>query len=187
MDLTDCFLTGLKKQEKLLHCITIVNQCIEGKKYLAGGIVYRTIIAEEYGIPQKEHDTDVIIEQPPAAITLPAGWTLTQNKYGNQKIISEQQNIDIMILSNHHSIMRRKLTPSITHYLTGVPFSIQSLVYDCDEQQLLGNAGIDSILTKTIRINNYEEAFYDAHLRNKTVIELLKEKAESVRFTPVYI
>jgi len=86
-----------------------------------------------------------------------------------------------------HSIRIRKLRPTIIHFLTGVPFNIQSVIFDCDNQKVTGRkTGIDAINNKTLRLNNPEIAKIDAKMKGTTIEDLLKKKAEELGFSYVF-
>ena len=187
MDLTPLFEQGIKKDSFLPEIFAILNQHTKGETYLIGGKVYRTIISEQEGLQQPSCDYDFLVDHITEKLILPKGWQETQNKYGNTKLLNESVSVDIVPLKNVHSILRRKLSPTKENYLSGTPFTLQSILYDIHAKKVQGSAGIEAILTKTVRIHNYHEAAYQAHMKRVSVIDLLKEKAKSVGFTQVYI
>jgi len=134
-----------------------------------GGGLSRTLISNLYGGVKTEVDYDFIVNTLNSQLILPDGWKVTTNKYGNPKLIKEKQTIDIMPLDTIHSIKRRKLTPTINHFLTGTPFTIQSLAYNIKSEELVGPIGIKAILTKTVGINNLKQAMYNTKLKGTTV------------------
>ena len=187
MDLAQYFVNGMKENNSLLTALEIINKNCEGNKWLIGGSVYKTIINKYYGIPFKSCDCDFVVEHVANELILPAEWVCKNNKYGNPKLLFKDISMDIIPINKLHSIIQRELTPTIENYLTGTPFTIQSIAYDFTANKVIGSIGINAILSKTVRINNYDEAKHDADLRSKSIIDLIKEKAKDIGFMPVYI
>lgn len=94
------------------------------------------------------------------------------------------QEVDLFSLQNLHSIERRNLDAYVEHYLTGVPFTIQSIAYDLEKKELVGDVGIKALETKTIGINNFEEAI--VYVKEKgTIQSVIEKKAGELRFKAV--
>lgn len=165
-----------------------------GRVRIIGGFVYRPIISNIYGpIPEPpEIDIDFLIEKSPAKrdLYIPKGWDPKITDYGNLYLVKGNIRIDLNYLRNFHSIIRRKLEPRFRHFFTGTPIDIQSISYDLTEKLgVIGEIGIEAIKNKIVRINNLEEAQYQAKnvseslKKDFTVEDLVRQKAKELNFS----
>jgi hypothetical protein len=182
MDFTKVFLNSIKNEDHFSEALSIIKENSSGGIWLIGGFVYRSIVNELYGIPNPKVDYDFIVENP-TEIKLPLNWKHIKNKFNNPKFTNGIYEIDCVPLRNIHSIIRRKLEPSINNYLTGTPLNIQSIAYDCINKKIIGDIGIDAIERKAVAINNLKEAKHYAQIKKISLEDFIKEKAESLRFS----
>lgn len=141
--------------------ISLVRQNSEGKIWLVGSAVYRTLAHLIYGSALHIKDWDFLVERSTSSLSCASGWEGLRNRYGNPKFKKDALVVDIFPLGNITSIKKRNLPPHLDHYLTGTPFTIQSIAFDVEHKALVGEIGIRSILTKTVSIN-YREEYEDA-------------------------
>lgn len=163
-ELSKLFAEHLVNDEKFQEVLPIVKANTIGKIWLVGSAVYRPLTHKLYGGTSHIKDYDFLVEQIKTPLSLPGEWKLQHNRYGNPKLTKNDLVIDIVPVISLTSTKRRSLPPSIEHYLTGTPFTIQSILYDPEKELLVGEIGIKSILTKTVTINCREE-YEDARLR----------------------
>ena len=127
--------------------------------WLVGGMVYKTLINKLYKTFLVTHDLDFLTHKQ-AQLDLPVGWSEQKTKHGEPRLQNGEIRVDIMWLENMHSIIERGLDYKVEHYLSGVPLTIQSIAYDVRGKTLLGEAGIDAILSKTVKVMNQDEYNY---------------------------
>ncbi len=143
-----------------LEAVRIARKHGSGRIWLIGSGVYKTLLNVLYGSSHAIKDWDFIVERISAPLKAESGWTAGMTKYGNPKLKKDSLAVDLIPLNNIHSIKQRGLKADIAHFLSGTPFTIQSLAFDIAGHALLGEAGIASILTRTAGINNQEEYDY---------------------------
>lgn len=154
----------LSENKIYLEALGIVKKNSIGKVWLIGSGVYKKLLNLLYGSGYEIKDWDFIVTKITTSLKLENGWTAGESKHGNPKLKKGDFVIDLISLDNIHSIKERSLEPKIANYLSGAPLSIQSIAFDVDEKELLGELGIQSILAKTVAINNKEEYDYAASI-----------------------
>ena len=185
---TELFRDYLESSPEFEEAFNIAKKNSTGKIWAIGSFVYKNIIKEIYREKlQKlsEIDIDFLVEgKPEGRMYIPRGWELRMTSYLNPYFLQKEKKImvDLNFLSNIHSILTRNLEPILKHFLTGTPLTIQSLAYDCDKEVIFGNIGKSSIEQKRVEINNLNEAGFEAKKRGITLGELVKEKADELRF-----
>jgi len=185
---TEIFRDYLESSPEFEEAFNIAKKNSTGKIWAIGSFVYKNIIKEIYREKlQKlsEIDIDFLVEgKPEGRMYIPRGWELRMTSYLNPYFLQKEKKImvDLNFLSNIHSILTRNLEPILKHFLTGTPLTIQSLAYDCDKEVIFGNIGKSSIEQKRVEINNLNEAGFEAKKRGITLGELVKEKADELRF-----
>src|SRR3990167_4093868 len=160
MNITQSFLSGVKNCQEFIEALEIVKRNSSGKIWLIGGFVYRTITSQLYGLPKPEVDLDFVVENSVLEFDLPDGWIVNINRYGNPKLVNGKKKIDYVPLRNIHSIIQRKIEPTIENFLTGVPLTVQSVVYDVNENRVIGEIGINALQRKVVEANNVSFAEY---------------------------
>ena len=165
-----------------------------GRIWIIGGFVYRPIIKSLYGeIPEPlEIDIDFLIERSPKKrdLYLPDEWGPKITDYGNLYLVKGNTRIDLNYLKNFHSIIARRLQPEFGHFFTGTPMGVQAIAYDLTDKSagVRGKIGIEALRDRIVRVNNLEEASYEAQNESErqkkviTVGDLVKEKAKELHF-----
>jgi len=184
MNFTTSFLRVADKYPEFKEALEIVKtNADEGKIWLTGGFLSRSIIQDLYGVPMaKDIDFDFIVEKSKSEFQLPKGWRSAQNKYGNPKFIGPDFEIDYIPLNNIHSIRRRNLESTIENYLSGTPLNVQSIAFDVSQNKVIGDVGMKAISDKVVTINNPEQAAYNAGKKGVTPADLVKNIAEQFGF-----
>lgn len=177
----------IRKDEMFEKVIEIGRKNSLGKLWIVGGYVYRKIIEKIYG-NKTSRDFDVIdvdflaeqlnMRQP----YVPEGWELKITDYTNPYLVKDNYRVDLNDMRNFHSILVRNLSPRISHFFTGTPLNIESIAWDCDEKNIFGKRGIESISRRVVKVNNMKEAKYEAKKRGVSVEKLIRKKAEQLGF-----
>lgn len=177
------FLRGNQQFEEVYE---IAKKNSRGNVWIIGGYFYRNLAKMIYGESVKvpEHlDIDFLLEGQVRDVYEPDGWKLKMTDYGNIYFENDNKRVDLNDLQNMHSIRIRKLRPTIIHFLTGVPYNVQSIIFDCDNQKVFGRkAAFDSINNKILKLNNPEIARTDAKMKGTTIEDLLRKKAGELGF-----
>lgn len=100
-------------------------------------------------------------------------------------MIGPKFEIDYIPLNTVNSIERRGLDFTIENFLTGTPFTIQSMAYDVGNGKLVGDVGLKALKEKSFGINNLEQAEIFAEKKGMSVSELIEKKAASMGFRVV--
>lgn len=182
-EMTEAFLRATKNCPEFTETVDIIKRNSNGSIWLIGGFVYRNIVKELYGVPVTlDVDFDFIVETPSRELVLPLGWEVAKNSFGNPKFKGPNYEIDFVPLGNIYSVRRRGLTPTTGNFLSGVPLTVQAIVYDVTNCQVIGETGITAIRARTVGINNEFEAQHVAGLKGKSVQKLVQDFADSLQF-----
>jgi hypothetical protein len=127
-------------------------------------------------------DLDFLVEKVQPEFYLPPGWEQHTGRFGNPKLIKGKLMIDFVPLATVYSIVKRNLPPTIENYLSGTPLTIQSIAYDLQEQQLLGEVGLQAIQERRVVVHNREMAEYAAKMKGKPLDDYIFEKALQLGF-----
>ena len=185
MDFTASFLRVANTNPAFKESVDIIKANSDGRAWIIGGFVCRSIIQDLYGTQMPEDaDFDFIVERPHTEFHLPDGWKMTMNSFGNPRFIGPKYQIDYVPLEGIRSIVDRGLEPKIENYLTGTPLNVQSLIYDIEAGQIIGEIGMESIREKFISINNREEAGKRVLQKGITLSDLVTDIATQFGFTP---
>lgn len=176
----------LEKNKEYVEVVNIVRKNTQGRIWLMGGAVSMNIIKSLYGYSQPQHDFDFLVKKLKENIIVPTYWKITRNRFNNPKLIKGSIEVDIVPLETVESILERKLKPTITNFLTGTPLDIQSLVFDIDKKELIGDLGIKALQRKEVRINNKKRFSAKAQRKGLTPQELLHQITKSLGFKPVF-
>ncbi|MBI4919646.1 hypothetical protein HY837_06955 [archaeon] len=185
MELSQIFKDSVRSNKVFFEALDIVRLNSRGNVWLIGGFLYRTLASHLYSISKPEVDFDFLIEKP-MRIVLPTDWEGKLNRYGNPKLVKGSCQIDYVPFEKVHDFLGRK-TEKIEDYLSGVPLSIQSIAYDVSTQKVIGDVGIDSLLSKTVKVNDRENARIYAQKKEKDLNYLIKEKAKSLGFKAILV
>jgi hypothetical protein len=162
-----------------------VKDCTDGGLWIVGGFVYRSIAEELYGVPRSAKDIDFATDQL-CNLSPPPPWTVTMNVFGQPKLSLGKHRIDIMDLPGAHYIRRKGLAPTIENLLAGSPLTIQAIAYDIHTGQVIGEAGKEALLTKTVRVHNRDQATFVQPFLGITTETLIYRKASSLGFHAIY-
>lgn len=195
MELKEGQLTEIFKEviqdKQVKQAIEIVRKNSQGRIWIIGGFVYKSLAKKLYGKPEAQSkDYDFIVEQPNPRIELPDGWVLTRNRFGNSKFVGDFQ-IDFVPLRMVYSILRGKIPATIENYLNGVPLNVQSIAYDANEERVIGEVGISALESRVVAVHDLKIAedvvrlFYPEKL--KDVNEMIRKKAEELGFDVLYV
>jgi len=185
MNITEIFQEGIRNSEEFREALDTARKNSYGHLWLVGGFLYRTIVAELYGITKPAVDVDFVAEVIAEDFFIPEGWKKAKTTLGSPRFRSGLKQIDLIPLSGVHSIIQRDLQPTIENYLTGVPLTVQSLAYDIHEEKMIGERGIDALRQQVVEVNYLEGAQFEAQRKGLTLEAFVKEKAFSLGFTAV--
>ena len=183
--LSDVFREFLTKDAEFSLAKEIVLQNSTGRNWLIGGYLYRSLAYLLYGTLRPSVDFDFVVEEPREKTVLPVSFELKENRYDNPKFVGKTFSIDFVPLTTIHSINRRRLKPTIENYLTGTPLTVQSIAYEIGTSRLIGDVGIRALLCKEVGVNNLSQAKIYAEKKGQSIEEIIRKKAESLRFKPV--
>jgi hypothetical protein len=184
--ITATFRESSSKCPEFIESANIVRNNSRGSIWLIGGYVYRSVINQLYGISvSADVDFDFIVENLVEPFDLPGNWNVDINSYGNPKFKGPLFEIDLIPLGNIHSIQRRGIEPTIENFLTGTPLTVQAIALDLLKGEVIGEIGIQAISSRTVGINNEQQARHSAILKGKTVHSLIQDVANSLNFAPV--
>lgn len=180
------FYDAVKDSVEFNESISLVKTNCQGSAWLIGGFVFRNIADNLYGTGKPEVDLDFIVDRPLDDMVLPGNWRKSFNRYGNPKLVKKNgTSIDFVPIQNVHSIVRRELPATIENFLTGTPLTVQSLAYDINKHEVIGEIGTEALISKTVAVNDTQQAEIYARKKKKTVSDIIQEKASELRFQPV--
>lgn len=184
-DLTIHFHKAVKNSAEFNESVSLVKNNCQGGAWLIGGFVFRNIADSLYGTGKPKVDLDFIVADPLKDIDLPRGWHRGLNRYGNPKLTKEDgTSIDFVPLQSVHSIVRRQLPATIENFLSGTPLTIQSISYDINEHKIIGDIGTEALISKTVAVNDTQQAEIYAQKKKKSVSDIIQEKAKELGFSP---
>ena len=186
MDFTELFLSEIEDDASFNEALEIVRRNSQGRIWLIGGFVYRTLAHALYRTPRPPVDLDFIVEVPSSDFILPPGWSKKENRFGNPKLVNGNKEIDFVPLDSIHSISSRGLKPTIANYLSGVPLTVQSICFDMSTNSIVGDVGISALKKMEVAINNLEFAEYAAKKKGLALRAMIEKKAVSLGFTPLF-
>ncbi len=137
-------------------------------------------------------DFDFIVEEIDNDFMVTRDWKKSVNTFGGIKLTKQslfadpKAVVDIWRLCDHDACRRNGAAHTIGNVLKLAPLSIQSIAVDLEEGKIMGRVGIDSIKSKTVRVNNKEEFLYYCKVYNKNPKYFIKQKALEYGFTPIY-
>lgn len=172
----------------------------EGRIWIIGGFVYRPIIKALYGGVRKpfQVDIDFLIERGLASekIEVPKGWEVKRTEYTGYTYLEKKDGtirIDPNPLGSFHSIVSvaksMNSAPDFEHFFKATPLNIQAIAYDIttDKDKIIGGVigekGIEAIKNRIVKINNLEEAKFEAERRKMSLEDFVKTKAAELNFS----
>ncbi|MBU1199723.1 MAG: hypothetical protein KKF46_00230 [Nanoarchaeota archaeon] len=117
-------------------------------------------------------------------IQTPEGWERKKTHFGNLRLIKGEEQIDVWCLESNLQIGRPGHTKTIEEYLKTVPLTIQSIAYDSDLGKIFGDIGLESLLTKIVKINNLERSYKASSKRGHNIEYYLLMKSMKIGFIP---
>lgn len=180
--LSKLLIDELKKLNSFDEVISIVKSNSKGKIYLIGGSVSRTLASKLYGSKIKSNDFDFIVDILNSNMIVPDGWNVTYKKFGNPTFKKGDVEIDVFPFSDYAYIKNNSLEPNISNFLDGVPFSIQSLAFDIDDELILGEEGIKALKERKFKVHNVISAKEVAKKKKMTINQRMNLKANSMDF-----
>ncbi len=162
--------------------LEIVKSNTRGKIWAVGGFIFRNLAAALYGTPAAAKDYDFLVEKLLKVGRLGPGWHITSNTFGGPKIQKDDLNIDIVPLNKLFVVIRQGLKPTIDTFLNSTSLTIQSIAYDLDQNKLVGDVGINALLTKTVDINNEELLSFYLSKKKITLEQYIKDKVTDLGF-----
>lgn len=188
MDLQRCFEDSMKNSLDFQEAYKIVSENSSGNLWVVGGFIFRNLISRLYkNNCLSSPDFDFVVEKPIDNLAWPEDWGVSTNKCGDPRIRKQEKVIDYIPLQSvfRNSVGKsRNYCGGIEGYLIGVPLTIQSIAYNLKENKLIGKIGINSILTKTIKINDIEEAEQVAKRKGISLREYVEMTANQLDFIP---
>ena len=186
MDFTEIFIVQSERDALLEEALHIIKRNADGPIWIIGGFVFRTIVNVFYKKSIPVPDIDFVIEKPTKDLSLPSGWEVEKNIFGNLKFIKNSTEIDFIPLDNIAPLRRLNLSPSIYNWLRHAPLTVQSIAYDVYRKKVIGDIGIKAILDQTVAVNDLDEARIYCNLKKISLNDFIREKAEALGFTPIY-
>ena len=185
--LGELLLRKLKQLEHHETVISIVKSNSQGNIYLIGGTVCRTLASAIYdGTPkksiQKDKDFDFVVDKLNERLIIPVGWEVLYHKFGNPTLKKDHLEIDIFPLSDQEYIKTNNKKPNITNFLKGVPFTIQAIAFDINNEKLIGKVGIMALKERKIKVNNLASAKEVAKRKGASINEIMLQNAKSMNF-----
>lgn len=163
-----------------IEVLDLVKQNSKGKIWIIGGFLYRNLANALYGGETYNYDIDFIVEEKNDNLKEVTGWEIHLNNYGNKNYVREKNR---MSFTDMKKIIRvsgiRVMT--IFDYLKETPFDIQSIAYDLEENEIIGEKGIQA-LNKTIKINSKEQADFYVKAKNRDLKDVISEKSKELNF-----
>ncbi|HME87106.1 MAG TPA: hypothetical protein VKE88_01735 [Candidatus Nanoarchaeia archaeon] len=186
MDFTKLFLEGVANDQRYQEALSFAHTHSTGNIWLIGGTVFRNIARAAYGIGHTAADFDFVFEKPMHLdeSTVPSGWMLKRNSFGNPCLSKDDISIDYIPLHTIALFKQRNLPSTIDSLINATPLTIQSIAFDIDEQRVIGHKGINAITSKIVAVNDLPELKNYCRLKGIDPAEFLKRKAESLYFYP---
>jgi len=136
-------------------------------------------------------DFDFIVEEIHGNFRLSAGWEIQRNTFGGVKVLKTSPyngkviTVDMWKLRKHEPCRRNSLEYTIENVLRLAPLTIQAIAFDTKDCSLIGEAGINSLLTKTVGVNNRNEALNYCKVYKTDLETFIRRKAKEYDFTPI--
>ena len=181
------FMGEAYSNERFREALSVVSANSRGRIWLIGGFLYKTLIKARHGTDIPSKDFDFIVERARGKLNLPEGWTARTNRFGNPELSSKDNMVDLIPLDNLLYLRKNKMEPSISNYLASVNFSVFALAFDMREEKIIEGGGVSALEEKVVRVHNLEAANISADMYNTLINEMLRIRAEELRFTAEFI
>lgn len=177
------FTDYIKSDKNFLEAYEIVKNNSKGTIWLIGGSLSRNLsnVIHKEQI-KNDHDYDFVVEKLRKKMILPKNWVFGKNKFGSPKIKNDKISVDIIPLNTVKLGNNNFLKSKIKRFISAVPFTPQSIMYDIKREKIIGHIGIRAIKKKLFEINNRKQAEIFASKKNKTPKEIMAKKAKSMNY-----
>ena len=164
---------------------SLVEQNSQGKIWIIGWFVYKNLASSLYGTVQYEYDIDFIVEHKNEILKKVDDWNIEVNSYLNPNYVREGNK---MSFTDIHKTIRASGfgSQTIEDFILYTPLNIQSIAYDILDDKLIGDIGINALKEKIVKVNNLAQAEFFAQRKNKTLKEIITEKARELDFQAVF-
>ncbi len=173
------------KNPSFQEALELVRMNSEGKIWIIGGYVYKNLASALYGTSAYEYDIDFIVEKRNDELLEVPGWNFRTNRYGNKNYIREKNEMSFTELSKAVRVSGA-LNPTIEDFLKETPLNIQSIAYDIEQHSLIGEIGIEALQSKIVKVNYLPQAEFYTHRKEKTLEQILQEKAQELGFQAIF-
>lgn len=183
---SEVFRDKLSRKENYDGVLRIAERNSEGKLWIIGGFVYRSIVEGVYRQKTKRVggiiDIDFVAEKLSRDPYVPRGWKQKRTDFSNPSFVRKNHRVDLNDLVNFRTPATETYKPTIENLLKRSPLTVQSIAWDCEGEIIVGDVGIISIDTKKVGVNNIIEAKYEAKRKEFTLEDFVKFKAEQLGF-----
>ncbi len=182
-EVTNAFLKWTKDNKDFEESVHVVKSNSQGRLWMIGGFVYKTIISELYGNKKPELSLRFFVEKPNENIKSYGWWVYNkQDKNGNYLFSSTEKLMMFTPLDRIRPMREMGIEPTINNYFFGIPLTVQAIVYDVNNSKIIGERGINSIMKKTVGINSRKFAERAARKLNIGLEEYVQNKADELGF-----
>ena len=166
--------------------LSLVKTNSKGKIWIIGGFIYRNIVAQINNTAPYNYDMDFIVEKKNKTLKKVAGWRIENNSYNNPNYVTDSHKMSFTDMKKAVRISGMA-KPTIDNFILDTPLNIQSIAYDLKNNKLIGEKGIRALADRIIAVNHLEQAGFYAQRKNKTLNELINEKAHELGFKAILV
>lgn len=182
IDFTALFRDAIKDDNVYYESLSIARMNTQGKIWVVGGFVYRTLAARLYGTPLAIKDMDFLAERLADSMVVPVGWTRSASTFGSPKFFRGGLFVDILPFDEIRIPMQMPGPPTIEEYLACVTLTVQAIAYDICEQRVIGDIGMQALRTKTVAYNMPKVNKEYFAKKGYTRESYIREKADGLGF-----
>lgn len=165
----------------------LIQEISDGKIWLIGSFIYGNLTKlyhHDSNIEKQFYrDIDFIAERAKKDMGVKSaakGWEIYFTSYNSISFAKNGRTVDLNYLPNFLPVTMTKLqNPEIEDVLDYAPLTIQTFAYDCKEEKIIAKkSGRDSLLSKTIMVNNELGAVLGAYRK------LREERKDDPEYKP---
>lgn len=188
VDLSKIFKEKLYENRQYNESLQLTRMNTSGNLWLFGGAVYKTLSNLLYRTHAGFKDFDFFAEKISEPIQLIQNWKRIYGKFTNPKFrqIESSFELDIVPLNNIYHLKENSLTPNIDNFLKAAPLNIFSLLFDINNEQLIGESGKKALESRVVKINNLKSAEEMAKRYDTTIKEIIEKRAKELNFKAEY-
>ena len=193
------------------HALKVVQMNSDGPIYLVGNVVSCTLANVIHGEPQIiTRPFSFLLERRAPQFGVPRDWTQTRNEgllklaerfepFMRETICRSEEKylrfktrkgyeVNMILLSDHHYIIAQGKPATIANFFEHAPLTIDCIALEIHDsgnaktRKLWGQTGVNAILERTCSINNFSSAHYQSALRNMSLQDYAKGRAEHIKF-----